>query len=168
MLLNFFSNWIPLITVKVSKPLGWRTGVTGGFQEVMLSDWHPWPSAVSVFWSSVFTLAVVTCLSPAGLWLPVWNPPWALVLGDWAAQEGTEGTEMAPVAQHCLRAQLQRKVGLQWGGCEPAEIITTPLEFKLTFKGLRPAVEQRNVNLWKSGLGWLVGRNVKKEFMGIS
>lgn len=54
---------------------------------------------------------------------------------------------MAPVAQLCLRVQLQRKAGLQWGGCAPAEIITTPLECRLTFKGLRPDVEQRNVNL---------------------
>lgn len=48
LLLIFFSNWTPLITVKVSKPFGWRTRITGGFREVTLSDWHSWPSVVSV------------------------------------------------------------------------------------------------------------------------
>lgn len=58
---------------------------------------------------------------------------------------------MAPTVPLCRGVQFQRKteVAVEWL-LNLAEFIIRSLESSLSFKGLRPGVEQRNINLYHS------------------
>lgn len=74
-------------------------------------------------------------------------PAWAHVALDWTVQQGTGEREVASDIIGALGLTSKKGGGCSGVHVNLAEVTSRPLESRMTFKGLRPDVEQRNGSL---------------------